>query len=330
MTAPIPPQFGPNSTGAPDAPRPRGRGLLIAGVVVMVLSVIGGVVSIGVIASIEDLLDFEEVVWDGPSDRLVPGAIEFSVLEPIDEGDDGDMTVGIALSAVPTPEPTCRILDADDTEVAIGPPSPQDELLDWDGYYFDYQLLRTARVGPGDYRASCEVEGEPSAASGVSFTVGRVIAVDDFTDDVTPILGGFGGLMLSGLLFIVGLVLAIVGLVLRSRGSRPPTTGGPYAGVPQPQGPYYGAPTPYGAPPPGYGQPAPPGYGAPPPGYGQPAPPGYGAPPPGYGQPAPPGYGQPTPPPYGQPTQPAAPPVAEPPPPEDGSVGGWTIPPSKQ
>lgn len=312
MTAPIPPQFGPNPTGAPDAPRPRGRGLLIAGIAVMVLSVIGGAVSIGVIASSTDFFDFEEVAIDGPSDRLVPGEIEFSVLEPIDAGDDGDMTVGIALSAVPTPEPACRILDADGAEVAIGPPSPQDELLDWDGYYYDYQLLRTARVVPGDYRAVCEVEGEPSAASGVNFTVGRVLGVDDFTDNVTPVLGGFGGLMLSGLLFIVGLVLAIVGLVQRSRSTRPPTTGGPYYGMPQPQGPYYGAPTPYGAPPPGYGQPAPPGY-------GQPAPPG-----------PPPSYGQPTPPPYGQPTQPTQPPVAEPPPPEEGSVGGWTIPPSKQ
>jgi ribosomal protein S27AE len=38
--------------------------------------------------------DYEEVVIDGPSDRLVPGAIEFSVLEPIDDvGDVGRMVL---------------------------------------------------------------------------------------------------------------------------------------------------------------------------------------------------------------------------------------------
>jgi hypothetical protein len=290
----------------------------------IVLSIVGAVASFSLIMSSAGIFDFEEVAIDGPTDRLVPGTIAFSVLEPLDAAEDGDMTVGIALSAFSTPEPTCRFLESDGTEVATGPPSPQDELLDWDGLYLDYDLLSTARLEPGDYEAVCEVEGEPSAASGVNFTVGRVVGVDDFTDDLGPVVGGVGGLGVAGLLFVIGVILLIVGLVQRSRSQHPPLTG------PPPGLPGYGQPAPYGQPvPPGpYGQPAPYGQPVPPGPYGQPAP--YGQPP-AHGQP--PAYGQPPPPPYGQPTPPPPPPPApaeERPPPEDGSIGGWTVPPSKQ
>ncbi len=310
---------------------------MIAGVVLIVLSVIGGIAAFSFFVSSFGFYDVEDVAIDGPTDRLVPGTIEFSVLEPLDAGEDGDMTVGIALSAVPTPEPTCTIRDSSGDEVATSQPRTDDQLYDWDGLYYDYELVSTTRLAPGDYEAACELEGEPSSASGVSFTVGRVLGIDDFMGDMGPAFGSLGGMGLAALLFVLGLILLIVGLVQRSRSKQPPYTAGPYPG-PYP-GPYgqpgqYAPPGPYGQPgayPPAgqYGQPGPGQY--PPPGpYGPQAAPG-GYPPPGpYGQPGPAAPAPPAPP--APPTEPAPPadPSVSGPPPEDGSVGGWTVPPSKQ
>jgi hypothetical protein len=313
--------------------------MVIAGVVLIVLSVIGGIAAFSYLVSSFGFYDDEDVAIDGPTDRLVPGTIEFSVLEPLDAGEDGDMTVGIALSAVPTPEPTCTISDDAGDEVAMSQPRPDDELYDWDGLYYDYELVSTTRLAPGDYEASCELEGEPSSASGVSFTVGRVLGIDDFMGDMGPAFGSLGGMGLAALLFVLGLILLIIGLVQRSRSKQPPYTAGPYPG------PYPGAyPGPYGQPgqypPPGqYGQPGqyppqdPYGQHGVPGGYPPPAP--YGQPgpvaptPPAAPAPAPPTPAPPSPAPPTESAPPSGPPVSGPPP-EDGSVGGWTVPPSKQ
>ena len=122
--------------------------------------------------------------------------------------------------------------------------------------------------------------------------------------DATGLIGGtlmpaVVGFLLATLAGLVGLGLAILGIVRLVRSRRPPTSGYGQPGYGQPA---YGeaAPQGYGQP----GQPAQPGYGQP--GYGQPAQPGYGQP--GYGQPAQPaqpGYGQPG---YGQPGTPPPPP----------------------
>ena len=122
--------------------------------------------------------------------------------------------------------------------------------------------------------------------------------------DATGLIGGtlmpaVVGFLLATLAGLIGLGLAILGIVRLVRSRRPPTSGYGQPGYGQPA---YGeaAPQGYGQP----GQPAQPGYGQP--GYGQPAQPGYGQP--GYGQPAQPaqpGYGQPG---YGQPGTPPPPP----------------------
>ena len=138
--------------------------------------------------------------------------------------------------------------------------------------------------------------------------------------DATGLIGGtlmpaVVGFLLATLAGLIGLGLAILGIVRLVRSRRPPTSGYGQPGYGQPGQPGYGQPA-YGeAPPQGYGQPgqpAQPGYGQP--GYGQPAQPAQ----PGYGQPAQPaqpGYGQPG---FGQPGTPP------PPPPYVGPTTPWT------
>jgi hypothetical protein len=291
------------------SPPPRkGRALLIAGAVMMVVSILGGVIGTLLVGSGATFGDFErEVAIEGSSDRIVPGRIPFSVVDPINGG-DGEMSVGIALSSTAAPEPDCSIEDSEGATIELVRSVSGESLLDQSGQYLDYTVVGTARLAVGDYEAVCAADGEPSASSGVSFTVGRVFGFSDFSDVVGPVFGIIGIWLIAGLVFIVGLVLTIVGLVQGSRSKRPPMGGGQFYGAPYPgvpQGPYPGVPQgPY----PGVPQ-------GPYPGAPQGSYPGAPAEQPPT---SPPSY------------SPPAPPVAEPTPPEDGSVGGWTIPPSKQ
>jgi hypothetical protein len=285
----------------------------------LVVSIIGGVVGTGLIGAGTGFGDIErEVAIDGASDRVVPGRIAFSVLEPLGDAAGGDMTVGIALSSNSEPRPDCSIVDADGESLPLAAATINDTLLDLSGRYADYTLVGTSRLTPGDYEAVCESAGEPSASSGVSFTVGRVFGIADVSEMFGPLLGIAGLWVVAGLVFLIGLVLLIIGLVQRSRGRRPPYAGGPYPGMPQ--GPYPPGPYPQG-PYPGPGQspqgqyPAPGQY----PPQGQYPPTTEWAPQP------------PTGPPPAGPEQmpPGTPPISPTPPPEEGSVGGWTVPPSK-
>ena len=150
----------------------------------------------------------------------MPGTIDFEILEPLDEGEDASMTVGIALSSNVSPAPACSIEDAGATPSTRRPIRSGEELLDWDGNYADYELIGSTRLDAGRVPSGVRGRVESAAASGVSFTVGRVLAVDDVTDQIGPILGIFGAMGIAGLLFVVGIALLIVGLVQRSRSGR--------------------------------------------------------------------------------------------------------------
>lgn len=301
--------------------------MIVTGILVIVVSVLGGTIGTGMLGSGLGFSQFErDVAFDGPGDRLVPGTLSFSVLEPLDES-NAAMTVGVALSDDSAPEPNCTLADADGEAVRLQVAAYDEQLLDMNGRYSGYDVVSIARLAPGEYELSCESATEPSASSGLSFTVGRVIGVEDVTSMLGPLAWMLVVWSVAGIAFLVGVVLLIVGLVRRSRASRP-----------VPQGPYGPGPfnqTPYG--PGGYGQP-PYGVGGPGPGPGS-----YGQPPQGPGPYGPGSYGQPPhapqpqqvpppyePPRYQPPETPDTPPDAPPPTSPEGSVGGWTIPPSKQ
>ena len=192
------------------------------------VAVLGGMIGSGILGSDVGFGDLErEVAIDGASDRVVPGEIEFSVLEPLDDATP-EMTVGLALSSDETPAPTCTIEDSGGDAVPVSAASLNEALLDLEGRYGEYTVVSTARLEPGEYRASCEVAGEPSASSGVSFTVGRVFGVADVGEMFGPLLGLLALWGVAGLVFIVGMVLLIVGLVQRSKSKRPPSVVGQY------------------------------------------------------------------------------------------------------
>ncbi|UDY37751.1 hypothetical protein [Dermatobacter hominis] len=308
---------------APPATR-AGRGLIITGSVLLALSVIGGIVGLALAGDSFDLEGLErDVVIDGNAVQSIPGSISFSVDERLDGSEDDTMAVGVAVDDRAVGTPDCTVEGADGTPVPLLADPFDATLLNGDP---DFTVVGTARLAPGDYSATCRWPGEPSQSPMLtSFTVGRTLDSEDLNGFVGPVFGFLGTVAVCSLLFLLGLVLLIVGLVQRSRARRPPT--GPYGGWP----PQWGPPSGYG-PPPGYGQPGygpPPGYGSP--GYGQP---GYG-PPPGYGQPGygpPPGYGQPAPPAPVPPAPPTgAPPTGAPPaPPGDGpDLPSWPTPPGQ-
>ena len=130
------------------------------------------------------------------------------------------MTVGIALSSIVSPAPACSIEDAGGDAIDLSPIRSGEELLDWDGKYADFELIGSTRFDAGEYRAVCEGGVESAAASGVSFTVGRILGVDDVTDQIGAILGIFGRWGSQGCSSWSGLMLLIVGLVQRSRSGR--------------------------------------------------------------------------------------------------------------
>ncbi len=304
------------------------------------VAVLGGMIGSGILGSDVGFGDLErEVAIDGASDRVVPGEIEFSVLEPLDDATP-EMTVGLALSSDETPAPTCTIEDSGGDAVPVSAASLNEALLDLEGRYGEYTVVSTARLEPGEYRASCEVAGEPSASSGVSFTVGRVFGVADVGEMFGPLLGLLALWGVAGLVFIVGMVLLIVGLVQRSKSKRPPSVVGQYPPGQYPPGQYQPGPYTPGQYPSGPHQPGPytPGpyqngphqqsspteapHGAPSTG----APPTYTPPtytPPGNGAPGPP---EASPDPSDTPAPPTDPAV---PPGGGGAPSGWTVPPSK-
>lgn len=223
--------------------------------VLLLLSFVGGVVGTAVFGARADLGDLQrDVSIEGAEDRLVPGRIPFEVLERMDGESGGEMTVAIAVSSTTSSELECSFEDADGADVGWSDSAFDEQLLDT--RYRDYDVLGTARLAPGSYEAICEVAGEPSEAAGVNFTVGRTVGVQDVSAMLGPLLGIVAVVVVAGLMFVVGLILLIVGLVQRSRARKVPPAG-PYPpgqyppGTYPPAGPFPGGQYPGGPPPPG-------------------------------------------------------------------------------
>ena len=239
---------------APTESRP-GRGLVIAGSVLMVISVVGGIVVFSMLGGQRDFDQFtRDVAIEGPEVQPVPGSIDFSVDAPLDESDPETMAVGIAVDGYEPPVPDCTMVLRDGTPVTVIRSPFDSTLLNGSDAY---EVISSARLAPGEYTAKCSWPGEPSQSPlSRSFTVGRTLDGDDVGEFIGPIFGMLGVAAVAGLMFVVGLILLIVGLVRRGRDRRGPT--GPPNGWQQqwyPQPPYQ---QPYQQPyhqPPAYPQP---------------------------------------------------------------------------
>ena len=328
--------------------------MIITGAILVSVSVIGGIFGSVLTVGQFDGAEFNDVVIDGATNPAVPGKLSFRVAEPLQQnGPVEDVRVGVAVDYASLPVPDCTMQDTEGEAITLSAPAAEEQLLNDDTG--NLKVLGSAPLQPGDYEAICTVAGEPSGSE-ATFTVGRVFGFSDLRGVFAPILWFLAVGAIATVIFIVGLILLIVGLVRRSKGRKQPPPQFP-GGPGQFGGPGgYGGPGQFG----GSGQPGP--YAQPGP-YGQAVQPGQPqqfGPPGASGQPGP--SGQPAP--YGQPGQypPAVPPPATPPPwpgphapgspegqappappsPPTGPVGptpdgsseqapsGWTIPPSKR
>jgi hypothetical protein len=200
-------------------------------------------VATATVASRVDVASLERTVRiDGPDQVIVPGEVRFSVIEPLDDDARAEMDVGIGIARRGGPVPVCTLATADDEEIPTQRPSSETTLLDDpDGRF---EVVSVAELPPGDYVARCTVAGEPTQRTDAEMTVGRTFGFADVGEFFGPIVWFLAGVGVAGLMFLVGVILLIVGLVRGSRsGNEPP---GPTL-VPQPPVPL---PPPFPPPPP--------------------------------------------------------------------------------
>ena len=216
--------------------------MIIAGSVLIALSVVLGAIGTAVVSRQIDPAEFQrDVVVDGPDSTLIPGSLSFRVAEPLRSDGDAAMTVGVAVSGTATPEPDCSLNRDGGEPVKLTAAASGSELLRQTTQ--SYQVIREARLDPGRYELRCESSGTGSSGRGGNVTVGRVFGADDAMGLVGPVViflvvGG-----LAAVLFLVGVVLLIVGLVRSSRARRgPPGLPMPPPGSGPPPGPSSGPP----------------------------------------------------------------------------------------
>ena len=284
-----------------------GRKLILSGAILMGLSVLFGLVGTKLtLGQFSTAQLTREVVINGSSNPKVPGKLSFEVAEPLQESSpqEAEMHVGIAVAYEQLPAPVCTMTTESGAKVPLKSSGSGEALLGDNSGKFT--VMGSAVLAPGQYEAICTLDEEPSSSS-ASFTVGRVFGMDDLSGTFAPFLWFLAVGLICGLMFLVGLILTIVGLVKRSKARKngldvPPagvSGSAPAAGVPA-VGAYSDIPA----------------ARQPPPAWPGPHAPG----PPQAGPDAPPA-GPPTEPPSGPPSGPPAVPGAPPP--------GWTVPPSK-
>ena len=116
----------------------------------MAVAVFGAALVLSIVGRGIDLNDFtRDVVIDGSQDRLVPGEIEFEVLEPLgDSSRTGEMNVGVAIPTGASPEPECTITSTDSSTV-LSSPARTDDVLAASGNANTDTVIALAHLEPG-------------------------------------------------------------------------------------------------------------------------------------------------------------------------------------
>ena len=181
-----------------EAQRRPGRGLTITGIVLIVLALVLGGISVGIVAWGVAGLDVDQFQIAQAS---VPGTIEFQANEP------GNYFVGVTGVANPAAALNFELRDADGDAVAMQPwqfgDGWQEEMADEDllGFHIDEPGRYTLVVSNGD-------EGRYEAV------LGR-LPTDALIGMAAAGIAGFCGGALTVLLLIVGVIILIIGLVKR-------------------------------------------------------------------------------------------------------------------
>lgn len=234
---------------------------MVAGAVLIAVSIVGGGIAFGLLAGRIDLAELErDVVVDGDATPTIPGEVRFDVDRPLSGGGDEAMTVGIAVGDGAGATPRCTVSAADGGEVAQMQTPLGSSLLHGDT---SFTVLSEVELRPGAYVAACRWTGEPSTSRPTTrFTVGRTLGNGDLSTFLGPVIGMLAVIGVAGVMFVVGVILLIVGLVRQSRGRprpagrsiewpspppdqdapRPPMPGPPASGSPVPPAPPTSAP----------------------------------------------------------------------------------------
>ncbi|MFZ4517277.1 MAG: hypothetical protein ACOYOP_02745 [Microthrixaceae bacterium] len=154
-----------------------------------------------------------DVVLPAAGTAPVPGELAFRVAEPLRSEGPSRMTVGVAVTEGGAGV-RCRMTAADGSQVPVSGPGLASQLVR--SSKRSYDVLVVADLRPGDYRASCTT-AEGTGGSDRRFTVGRSLASSDVRDVVGPFLWFLLAAVPAAVLFIVGVVLLVIGLVRRSR-----------------------------------------------------------------------------------------------------------------
>lgn len=161
-----------------------------------------------------------DVVLPGRATAPVPGELAFRVTEPLRAGEPARMKVAVAVTD-DAGRPRCRITTAGGSEVPVTGPGLAGRLVRAGAE--SYAVVVVADLRPGDYRAGCSFP-EGGAATAQRLTVGRTLASGDVRGVLGPFLWFLVAAAPAALMFVVGTVLLVLGLVKRSR-SGPPTPG---------------------------------------------------------------------------------------------------------
>lgn len=199
-----------------------GRGQIVAGGILLAVSLVGGMVAFTVLVGRFDVASLRrDVVVLGDRSPSVPGEIRFRVDRSLRDTRGDTMAVAVAVEAQGTPL-RCSIATSDGVAVTLTAPPYGGSLLNGSSY----TPVSVADLRPGTYTASCRTTGEPSTLPRPTrFTVGRTLGDDDVSRLMGPLLGIVLVAVAAAILFVLGLVLLIVGLVRRSRDGR--DAGGP-------------------------------------------------------------------------------------------------------
>lgn len=246
MTVPHPQGPGsPESGSALPAPESGGRGLIIAGSVLLAVAMVVGIVGFVLTVGRIDVTEFQrDIVAEDGTDTEIPGAIEFRVFEPLGENDDGtgaaDLRVGIGVSSGVELDADCTLFDESDERIPLLTPKQNDAF--WRDNPEKFSVVGSAKLAPGAYTAECTdgsategsttegstTEGSDGAGrSGGSetpadarFTVGRVAGPEDYATVFTPALWFVFVAAICGLTFLIGLALLVFGLSKRASARR--------------------------------------------------------------------------------------------------------------
>lgn len=280
-----PRSFGPQPGPGALQGRPPGSKAIKVGVVLLAISVLVGLIgSRFTLGRLDESSLTRDVVISGDRFAEVPGEIDFEVAETISERAPSRMTVAVLSPNISDWSGRCAFTDSRGRTMDSG------SVVSTGGYIHpnDMQLepVEVAELEPGTYTASCEERSDRSSAP--RFTIGRVIGPSDLTSgELSPLLWFGVVLLISGALFVTGLIVLIVGLVKRRKSRRSGMGPGPYGWNQPGHGSVDQQGWPPAGPPGSYGHPGPPQPGS----YGHPGPPQPGP----YGHPGHPGPPQPGP-----------------------------------